>query len=157
MLRLGLGGCRSLLLLVAWSCKSPFLVKYWVRYLGTSLFNHLKTGIQFCIFLMGARFNQLSTWKVSFEMFCRNTIRAARFCRRGSFLQHPSEIPLQCNVSIIKEGLQEWHVYQFRGFQREAWSYTRQKPKPPTDLAIYILDVIFPCQKGSLLKQHLNS
>ena len=45
-----------------------------------------------CIFLLEARFNQLSTRKVSFEVFFRNIIRAARFCRRCSSLQHPSEI-----------------------------------------------------------------
>ena len=45
-----------------------------------------------CIFLLEARFNQFSTQKVSFEVFFRNIIRAARFCIRCNSLQHPSEI-----------------------------------------------------------------
>ena len=40
-----------------------------------------------CIFLLEARFNQSSTQKVSFEVFIRNIIRAARFCRRCNSLQ----------------------------------------------------------------------
>ena len=67
MLRLGFGGCWSLLLLVAWSYKSAFLVKYCVKYLGTRLFKHLKTGMHLCIFLLEARFNQFSTQKAWFE------------------------------------------------------------------------------------------
>ena len=64
MLRLGFGGCRPLLLLVAWSCKSAFLVKYCVRYLGTRLFKHLKSRIVLFLFLLEARVNQFSTQKV---------------------------------------------------------------------------------------------
>ena len=44
------------------------------------------------IFLLEARFNQFSPQKVSFEVFFRNIIRAAWFCRRCNSLQHPSEI-----------------------------------------------------------------
>ena len=69
MLRLGFGGCRSLLLLLAWSCKSTFLVKYCVTYLGTRLFKHLKLRIHFCIVLLGVRLNQLSTREVSSEAY----------------------------------------------------------------------------------------
>ena len=48
-------------------------------YLGTRLFKHLKTKIHLCIFPLEDSFNQLSTRKVSFEVFLRNVIRAARF------------------------------------------------------------------------------
>ena len=78
---------------VAWSCKSAFLVKYWVRYLATRLFKHLKTRIHFCIFLLEGKVNQLSTWKESFEVSFHNIIRAAWFCKRCNSLQQPSEIP----------------------------------------------------------------
>lgn len=69
MLRSGFGGCRSLLLLLAWSCKSTFLVKYCVTYLGTRLFKHLKLRIHFCIVLLGVRLNRLSTREVSSEAY----------------------------------------------------------------------------------------
>ena len=82
MLRLGFGACRSLLLLVARSCNSAFLVKYCVRYFGTRLFKHLKTRMHLTSL----------AHKVSFEVFVRYIIRAARFCRRCNSLQHPSEI-----------------------------------------------------------------
>ena len=81
-----------------------------------------------CIFLVEARFNQFSTQKVSFEVFFCNIIWAAQFCRQCNSLQHPSEIFPPRNIRIVKWWLQELSVYLFRGFQCEAWLYTRQKP-----------------------------
>ena len=81
MLCLGFGGCRSLLLLVAWSYKSAFLVKYCVKYLGTRLFKHLKTGMHLCIFLLEARFNQFCTQKAWFE--CSSVIWFELHCSVG--------------------------------------------------------------------------
>ena len=77
MLRLGFGGCRSFLLLVAWLCKSPFLVKYWTRYLGTRLFKHLKTTIHLCIFWK-LDLTSLGTRKVSFEL--RGSVGTVALC-----------------------------------------------------------------------------
>ena len=63
----GFGGCRSLLLLVAWSYKSAFLVKYCVRYLGTTLFKYLRTRIHLYFFLLETRFNQLRCFDKVFQ------------------------------------------------------------------------------------------
>ena len=65
----GFGVCSSVLLRVRWSWKAIFLVKYWARYFGTKLFKYLKTKIHLCSFLLQAKLNQLSTQRVSFEVF----------------------------------------------------------------------------------------
>ena len=57
-----------------------------------------------CIFLLEARFNQFSAQNVSFEVFFRNIIRAARFCRRCNSLQHPSEIPSHATSAQSNNG-----------------------------------------------------
>ena len=67
MLRLGFAGCRSLLFLVAWSYKSAFLVKYCVRYFGTTLFKYLRTRIHLYFFLLETRFNQLRCFDKVFQ------------------------------------------------------------------------------------------
>ena len=104
MLLLGFSGCRWFNLLVAWSCKSAFLVKYCIRCLGTRLFKHLKTRMHLCIFLVEPRFNQFSTQKVSFEVFFCNIIWAAQFCRRCNSLQHPSEISPHATLGLSNDG-----------------------------------------------------
>ena len=53
-----------------------------------------------CSFILQAKLNPFSKWKASFEVFLRSIIRAARFCRRWSSLQHPSEISPQA-VSVL--------------------------------------------------------
>ena len=68
---------------------------------------------------MKAKFNQFSTQKVSFEVFFRNIIRAARFYRRCNSLQHPSEIsPTQHQHSQIM--VARVKCILFKGFKREA-------------------------------------
>ena len=109
MLRLGFWGSGSLLLLVTWSCKSAFLVKYCVRYLGTRLYKHLKTRMHLCIFLLEVRFNQFSTQKMSFEVFFRIIFRAARFCRRCNSLPFYPKWEINVNVGL---GRSRWVVTQ---------------------------------------------
>ena len=104
MLRLGFSGCRSLLLLVTWSCKSAFLVKYRVRCLDTRLLKRIKIIMHVCIFLLEARFNLFSTQKVSFQVFFRNIIRTARFSRRCNSLQHSSEISTHATSAQSNNG-----------------------------------------------------
>ena len=138
--------------LVAWSCKSAFLVKYWVRYLGTRLFKHLKTRKNLCIFLLEARFNQLSRRKVSFEVFFRN----ARFLHVGAVAL--------CNTPL-----------RFSPTQHQRSQITAARVKcipvkrlPAWGMIVYetkALASYWPCclhtrrdlsKKGSHLKQHLN-
>ena len=113
MLRLGFGGCRSLLLLLAWSCKTTFLVKYCVRYLRTRLFKHLKLRIHLCIFLLGARLNQLSTREVSSEAYSPQNDPKINPENKDT---DPKMIPIFLRRS--------WNVPQFKIFGVEWYSST---------------------------------
>ena len=123
MLRLGFGGCWSLLLLVAWSYKSAFLVKYCVKYLDTRLFKHLKTRMHLwkldLTSLAHRKFHLRCSSVIEFEL--HGSIGGVTLC--NTLLRFP---PTQHQHSQIMAA--RVMCILFRGFQREAWSFTRQKP-----------------------------
>ena len=137
---LDLCGC-SLILLVTRSWKALCLVKYWIRYFGTKLFKQAKIKIDLCSILLEAKLNQLEDrvvrlLKLTFhELFELNGFVIAGDFGNILWRFHPAG-----NISIVKYQLRELSISLFRSFQREAWSYTSQRPKPT---ATHILDVIF--------------
>ena len=121
---------------------------------GTRLFKHLKTRIHLCIFPLEDSFNQLSTRKVSFEVFLRNIIRAARFFRRCNSLQHPSEISPHATSAESNNGCKS-KVYTC--LEASSVRHDRIRDKGPSLLLTLLLTYCRDLsKKGSHLIQHLN-
>ena len=124
-------------------------------YLGTRLFKHLKTKIHLCIFPLEDSFNQLSTRKVSFEVFLRNVIRAERFFRRCNSLKHPSEISPHATSAESNNGCKS-KVYTCS--EASSVRHDRIRDKGPSLLLTLLLTSCRDLsKKGSHLIQHLNS